>query len=73
MDSIDDTELMRQAHQAGLTLMQRETDLGQTVWSWVPTGRGSPGPQFLTRREAFAYLRERDGSPFRPISRPATA
>jgi hypothetical protein len=63
MDADGEREVMKRASLAGWTLIQRETELGQLVWSWLPAGRQDFGPQFLTRREALEFMRQRQTSP----------
>ena len=63
MDAQEDREVMKRASDAGYTLRQRETDVGQSVWSWLPPHQGSLGPEFLTRREAIGFMRQRSDPP----------
>ena len=54
----DEADVVRYAELAGFTLMQRELDTGQLAWAWIPP-HDEPQPQFLTRREAVAFMSEK--------------
>ena len=58
VDAVEERKFAEEASLAGWTLVQRETDLGQLVWSWTRADCEEPGPQFLTRREAMDFMRE---------------
>ena len=45
----------------GFILLQRELDTGQLAWTWL-SPHDEPQPQFLTRREAIAYMSEKLGT-----------
>jgi hypothetical protein len=47
-------EVAAAAHASGYSLRQLELDTGQLVWMWHD--RGDPGPRFLTRRVALAWM-----------------
>ena len=54
----DHMGVMKAADLEGFILLQRELDTGQLAWTWL-SPHDEPQPQFLTRREAIAYMSER--------------
>jgi hypothetical protein len=56
----DDSDVMKAADLNGFILMQRELDTGQRAWTWL-SPRDEPQPQFLTRREAIAFMNDNLG------------
>jgi hypothetical protein len=55
LQTMNDTVIATRGRVYGFTLLQRELDTGQLVWTWTNPNDATE-PRFLTRRQALAYM-----------------
>jgi len=53
------THVMRDAAERGYWLTRRPLDNGDRSWTWLLHDDDGSQPTFLTRREAFRFMREK--------------
>ena len=56
--TVDEASLVGRARSAGYTLLQRELDGGELVWTWRHPDDPRQ-PTFFDRRDALAYIESR--------------